>query len=261
MSNILHKYFTSYPSEQNALDIFQNEWSSKFPPESGNLQAGSSPLFQDPKVIWAITEMGGVENKKVLELGPLEGGHTYILEKHGASSILAIEANSRAYLKCLITKEILDLKRSKFLCGNFLEYLRTTNEKFDLCLATGVLYHQINPVELIYLISKVSDRIYMWTHYYDYEPICRNKNNILQKFPSSSKSEYQGFEHTLYRYEYQTALNWQGFSGGTMEYSHWLSRDDILTCLKTFGFEKIRINFEQPDHQNGPCFSLACSKN
>jgi hypothetical protein len=101
----------------------------------------------------------------------------------------------------------------------------------------------------------------MWTHYYDYDPIYRNQNNILQKFPSSSKSEYQGFKHTLYRYEYQTALNWQGFSGGTMEYSNWLNRDDILACLKTFGFEKIRINFEQPDHPNGPCFSLACSKN
>lgn len=260
-SGILHKYFSSKPSIQNALDIFENEWSSKLPEELGNLHAGTTPLFEDEKVIWAISELGGIRNKNILELGPLEGGHTYILEKNGAGSILSIEANSRAYLKCLITKEILGLKRSQFLCGNFIEYLRTTNEQFNICFATGVLYHQINPVELIYLISKISDHVYMWTHYYDYELISRNKNNILEKFPSSSINEYQGFEHTLYRYEYQTALNWQGFSGGTMEYSNWLSRNDILTCLKTFGFEKIKINFEEPDHQNGPCFSLVCSKN
>ncbi len=35
----------------------------------------------------------------ILELGPLEGAHTYQLR------ILAIEANAEAFLKCLVVKE------------------------------------------------------------------------------------------------------------------------------------------------------------
>ncbi len=41
-----------------------------------------------------------------------------MLENMGASSVIAIEANSRAYLKCLITKEILNLRCSRFLIFN-----------------------------------------------------------------------------------------------------------------------------------------------
>lgn len=259
-SEIIHKYFISYPSAQNALDIFKNEWSSKLPLESGNLQAGNTPLFEDPKVIWAISELGGINNKNILELGPLEGGHTYILEKNNAASVLSIESNSRAYLKCLIIKEILDLKKSHFLCGDFVEYLKKNTPRFDVCFAAGVLYHQINPVELIYFISRTSDLLYLWTHYYDEKFITQNKN-ISNKFPSNKTTEYHGFKHTLYRYEYFTALDWQGFSGGTSEYSNWLSKNDLLECLKTFGYNKISINFDQPDHPNGPSLALACRKN
>ena len=99
---ILDYYFRNYPSPQNALDIFKNEWSSKLPAEFAKYQTGTVQLFEDERVNWAVSELGGIENKTVLELGPLEGGNTYMLEKHGAKSVLAIEANSRAFLKCFL---------------------------------------------------------------------------------------------------------------------------------------------------------------
>lgn len=258
-SEILHKYFETAPSIQNTLDIFKGEWSSKMPPELGNVQAGDIPLFDDGRIRWAISQLGSVNGKDILDLGPLEGGYAYLLEKNGAASILSIEANTRAYLKCLIVKEICDLKRSHFLCGNFVEYLRTNERKFDLCFASGVLYHMMNPVELIYLLSKTSDLVYIWTHYFDEKLISQNKN-IAHKFPSHSDSEYEGFKHILHRHEYLAALDWKGFCGGITAYSHWLSRNEILDCLKYFGYEKISIDVEQPDHPNGPSFALACRK-
>jgi SAM-dependent methyltransferase len=80
----------------------------------------------------------------VLELGPLEGGHSFMFERLGAREVIAIEANPRAYLKCLIIKELLDLRRVRFLCGDFLEYLRADGTDFDLVFASGVLYHMRN---------------------------------------------------------------------------------------------------------------------
>src|SRR6058998_2055014 len=97
--SILDYYVKSIPSEQNALDIFKGEWSSSLPPEKGLQTGGVAALFQDGRVKWAVEQFGGVEGQTILELGPLEGAHTYMLEKMGAASVTAIEANTRAYLK------------------------------------------------------------------------------------------------------------------------------------------------------------------
>ena len=259
-SAILEQYIKAAPSPQNALNIFQGEWASKFPPPYEQLQAGNALLFEDARIMWCISEVeGGIEGKRVLELGPLEGGHTYMLEHYGAASIIAVEANTRAYLKCLITKEILNLQRAQFLCGDFVEYLKMNEQRVDFCLASGVLYHMINPVELLTLISKVTDAVMIWTHYYDYNVLSK-RPDFADKFPLSTTGDYEGFRHTLYRFQYHTALNYQGFCGGSNEYSNWLSREDILACLKHLGFNRLKINFEDKNHPNGPCFTVLAQR-
>ncbi len=102
---------------------------------------------------------------RVLELGPLEGGHTYALEKFGAD-VLAIESNSDAYLKCLIAKEITGIK-ARFMLGDVTEFLTSTRERFDLVFACGVLYHMRDPITVIEDISRVTDRCYVWSHVFD----------------------------------------------------------------------------------------------
>jgi hypothetical protein len=249
--SILDQYTTNSPSPQNALDIFKDEWSSLLPDSS--LKAGPIGLFADDRVHWWISQINGFANKTVLELGPLEAGHTYMIEKAEAASILAIEANSRAYLKCLIIK----LQRSNFLYGDFVEFLKMNAVPFDICVASGVLYHMKNPAELISLIAKATNQVLLWTHYYDAEIIPKKYGN---RFAAGMESQHDGFQHVLYKHSYGTALNSASFCGGNQPFSHWMSREDILRCLRHFGFEKIEINFEQPDHPNGPSFALVATK-
>ncbi len=59
----------------------------------------------------------------------------------------------------------------------------------------------------------------------------------------------------MHRQEYKIALNHSGFCGGSDDYSYWLSRDEILACLKFFGFKRIQISFDHPNHVHGPCFA------
>ena len=254
-SQILDQYVTTAPSQQAALDIFEGEWASMLPAPFTALRAGSAGLFGDPRVAWGMQVLGGVDGKTVLELGPLEAGHTYMLEQGGAASIIAVEANTRAYLKCLIVKEVLGLQRARFLCGDFVEYLRAVQGTFDVCLASGVLYHMRDPVELIALLARATDRVFIWTHYYD-RAVLAQAPHLTQKFTGSTTAERDGFRHTLHRFQYAEALNSQGFCGGSSEYSHWLSRTDILACLKHFGLSDIQINFDDPAHPNGPSFAL-----
>lgn len=260
-ANMIDYYEQSVPNPQTALNIFDGEWMSKLPKEwSSQYHAGPNELFEDPKVAWFIEAIGGVSGKNILELGPMEGAHTYMLEKNGAGSVTAIEANTRAFLKCLIIKEILELNKSRFLCGNFVEYLRNNREKFDIVLASGVLYHMANPAELIELCSRTADTVFIWTHYYDALKISSNKK-IAHRFEQGQQAEHRNFRHTLYRHEYDTHLfTNRRFLGGGDHYSSWMTKPDITACLKHFGFSSVEINYDQPDAPSGPCFALAARK-
>jgi hypothetical protein len=250
---ILDDYVKTAPSAQNAVDIFKGEWSCLLPPP---LVGGTVPVFDDVRIEWAAQQFAGFVGKRVLELGPLEAGHTYMIEQRGAAEIVAIEANTRAFLKCLIVKEILGLQRARFLCGDFVEYLRPKQEKFDICIASGVLYHQQNPVELLELLSQTTDRLFLWTHYYDRIIISSNPH-LHAKFPGATETSVAGYRHQLYRQEYQTALNWQGYCGGAAEHSHWLEKEAIIGALRHFGFTDIRLALDHQNHPHGPSFALA----
>ena len=253
--DISRPYVTSAPNPQNALDIFRGEWWTQMPEPFSGLSAGEIRLFEDPRVQWALSQLGNVEGQSVLELGPLEGAHTYMLERAGFKTILSIEANPRAFLKCLVMKEILELKRCRFVCGDFLAYLHNCPAPVDAVIACGVLYHMADPVELIGLLSKITRRLFVWTHYYDERMIPQNRN-VKRRFRGNHRAEYGGFEHQVFRYEYGGRLQPARFCGGPRPYAHWMLREEILGSLKHFGFQEIQTSFERPDHPNGPAFAV-----
>ena len=53
-------------------------------------------------------------------------------------------------------KEAVGLSRTRFLLGDFCEYLETTDERFDLVFASGVLYHMADPIGLIESVGRVA---------------------------------------------------------------------------------------------------------
>jgi hypothetical protein len=258
---LLEQYVTGAPCPQNALDLFRDEWASKLPEPFTHLTKGSAELFDDGRIKWLAQELGGtLRDSTVLELGPLEGGHSHMLERFGAKDVIAIEANKRAYLKCLIVKELLQMQRVRFLCGDFVDYLRADGPSFSICVASGVLYHMRNPAELIALLARRCTRhLLLWSHYYDHDTITGNPN-LACKFPQQATAEHEGFAHTLYRYEYQAALNWRGFCGGSAAASNWMNRADLLRCLEYFGFTNFRFNYDDPHHPNGPAFTILADR-
>ena len=161
------------PSPQTAVDVFRGRWACDLSKLLGVDGTGINDLFGEDRrpsqAAVSLGENGRIEGWRVLELGPLEAAHTWRLEQLGAGEIIAIEANVEAYLKCLIVKEELQLKRSRFLLGDFVEFLNRTQQSFDLILASGVLYHLSNPLEAIRQIATHASRCFVWTHYYDRE--------------------------------------------------------------------------------------------
>jgi SAM-dependent methyltransferase len=257
--NVQDVYVREFPSDQKALDIFSGEWTSQLPEAWAQLQAGTTPLFDDPRVHWALRELGGADEKTVLELGPLEGGHSYMLEKAGSRSILAIEGNTRAYLRCLVVKEILGLRRVRFLCGDFGQYLKESTDLFDIVFASGVLYHQQAPVELLATIARAAPALYLWTHYYDAAAVTE-KQHVSARLGAAQTCEFDGFAFTQHEYRYLEARKWSGFCGGPHDSAQWLLRDDIIRALRHFGYAEISIAFDDISHPNGPSLALVARR-
>lgn len=253
----LVEYLQLEPHPLNPLSIFLDQWSSKFPTPFVDIGPGPHTLFEDLRIEKMFSYLGDTKNYKVLELGPLEGGHSYMLSPR-VDRVVSVEANRNAFLKCLIVKNLFDLHNVEFLYGDFTKM--SPHEKFDLIVAVGVLYHMEDPIKLIELLSQKSDRIFFWTHYY--EP---NLNLWNQKLLQSERWEFgrtQVIEGAIarnvrvVRYKYNEALGWAGFCGGPGLGSSWIYKDDFLKILTDLGFDLLEISFDTPDHANGPAFCV-----
>lgn len=255
--SILDSYTDAAPSAQQAVDIFAGEWSSRLPDQLG-VESGWVGLFDDPRIEELLAWLGDVEGIRVLELGPLEGGHTYMLDRAGAV-VDAVESNSRAYLKCLVVKELLGIQRARFLRGDFVAYLKETDEQYDLVLASGVLYHMVDPIEFLELVTAASRRIALWTHYFDEDVLANSPT--AQHFSASAEPVTVGDRtYMLHPREYLHALTSDGFGGGPRAYSRWMEREDILDELRRLGFGKLEITHETVDHMNGPAFLVLAER-
>jgi hypothetical protein len=245
------------PSAQETVELIDG-WVSIFPPEVGVSTNGYARLFDDPRATWAIDRLGGVKDADILELGPLEGGHTYMLDRAGAKSIIAIEGTKRCFLKCLITKELCAVKSANFLLGDFVSWLEQDRRRFDLIWATGVLYHMTEPLKLLRSIAERTDRLHIWTHFYP------DNFTPTEPFPAPiigvRDVEFEGRKIRHFDRTYEGAQSTVAYCGGMFSGSSWLRRGDILDALETFGLSKIEIDFENYDNSNGPSFALVARR-
>ncbi|MSU69189.1 MAG: class I SAM-dependent methyltransferase [Opitutaceae bacterium] len=235
-----HPFVAGLPTAQNALDIFSGEWASRFPAAGPAVQAGTVPLFEDPRLTWAdnaLRELSrqGFSGQTVLELGPLEAGHTYALTQLGAQEVVAVEANTRAYLKCLIAKEVLGIPRAHFLLGDALAYLRSGPPTFDVGIACAFLNHMVEPVEVIALLARCCRRVFVWNVVYD-ESLFVKQPEMAPRFGPARENSFEGFRHTLFPHYYGDGIDYRKFLGGAQPSCCWMRSADVEAALRHFGF-------------------------
>jgi hypothetical protein len=257
VDDLLEAYTIEPPSAQTQAALFPGEWTSAVPLADGTTIGGPrEDLFADERIEWLLAQTGPLDGMRVLELGPLEAGHTTMLERAGATDVVAVEAHQRAFLRCLVVKNLLDL-RARFELGDFVAYMHEHETVWDLVVASGVLYHMADPLELLDLLGRKARRVFIWTHYWD-EEMLRQRPDVADRFASrtTQPSTRSGFTATLHRYEYGAGAHAPSFCGGSRAHTHWLSRADILGALEHYGFGEPRIAFDDPWCPHGPAFAL-----
>lgn len=248
------------PSYQNAIDLLPG-WNHALPVEL-NLNAGPAFLYEDTRIHWAVSQYGSLEGKRILELGPLEGSHTSLFERLGARRIDAVEANKLAYLRCLVVKEILGLRRSRFHLGDFVRGLQSPT-RYDLIVACGVLYHMADPLLLLERMAARTDAVYLWTHYFDDDemPVGDPRRGAFRA-PEPPHNEFtqkahqNGVEMTLHLRSYYKAWQNTQYCGGPVDRHFWLEKSQLIAALGALGFNQLAFADEAPDHPNGPAMSI-----
>ena len=223
-------FLESAPSVENIINIFgEGGWMCKLPLEG--VATGGWDVFNDRR-IYDWNDIYPVAGKKILELGSSECAHAYMLEKLGAASVTCIESHQVYFLKGMVVKDLFGLK-AKLLLGDFRAYLKDCNERFDIVLASGVLYHMTDPIRLINDIARVADNAFVWTHYYSEER--KNCNTVFEKEPIPLSEKYSGYK------QYYGDTSSKNFPGGTRPYSVFMKRDDIIAALKDAGFINVTV--------------------
>jgi Protein of unknown function (DUF1698) len=244
-----NKFEARFPTHQNAIDIFGDRWASKVEEVYPGLISGPGPYFSmDRRPSIAAQHLGfkpgSLQGMNILELGPLEGAHTYQLAKLEADRILAIEANAEAFLKCLVVKEILQTPRCRFVLGDCLKFLQESHDQFDMIFCSGILYHMEDPFELIKAVAARTDRVFLWTHYFD-----PNVPVVPGRHPKQVYCD--GLQLTFYEQVYGNT-SYSKFWGGNMPTASWLTKEDIERCFRHFGFE-LTVVEDNSRHRHGPC--------
>ncbi len=236
---VREKFSNDMPTELSSLAIKAGEW--KFDYDKLSLEEIWKNIRNDRRGAWCATNFPGFDKFDVLELGPGEGYLSAALEEAGAKSVTSIEGNAENFLKCLLLKNILNLK-TKYLYGDVSKYVSGTNKQFDMIFACGVLYHLIDPVQFIIDCGKISSRIYIWTTVYDDE-ILSLGGYQAECFSADDKREVKfGRERFTYHkrlYQPQT-LRDSKYAGGMSAYSNWISKEDVFKAVHLAGYRLVQ---------------------
>lgn len=203
----------------------------------GEACGGTEDKEHDPVLLWELEKIGGCKGKNIVELGPYEGGQTVALCRGGANTVIGIESNPNAYVRCLVTKRVMNLHNAEFVYADAAKLLPLSKHPpIDFVLANGVLYHQRNPAKLIYDLAEMTDAVLVWTQ-------------VANDTSPSNLSAHCEVDEKLYH----GRLNTYGerkpeFSGGPNPTSLWLFPEEMRRCFKEAGFNNW---IEKPCFANG----------
>ena len=250
-------YVDQPPSPQQTVDVFKGEWASRLP--IPGVVSGKAPLFEDTRIHWLLDELGGVDGIKALELGPLEGGHSWMLEQAGAARVVAVEGNKAGFLKCLLVQRLLGMPNVEFVLGDFDRVLATGERRYDLLVASGVLYHLADPLRTLQAMMRTSDRIFIWSHFADADAMPPGDRRRRPMTGQVRIAEHDGDRLTYHIRSYLGTHRISAFCGGRESAAVWMESAEVIALLERHGYHVTRGPVE-PDHPAGPALCLLATR-
>lgn len=178
--------------------------------------------------------------KSIVELGSLEGGHSFALaNSETVEKVLAIESREVNIERAKFVKKVLDDKKVDFFQGDLEKLDFGQFGKFDAVFCSGLLYHLPKPWELIPKLAKISPNIFIWTQVSE---------------EAKAKKMREGWRGKFYR----EGGIFDPLSGMSKK-SFWFSLGSLINILTENGYRQVKIIESNLKHPNGPAVTLAAT--
>jgi hypothetical protein len=178
----------------------------------------------------------------ILELGSLEGAHTFLLAEHrGVKRVVALEGRERNLRKARLIQGLLQVRNAEFAQANLEESDLSAFGEFDAIFCSGLLYHLPEPWKLIERLPAIAQSLFIWTHYApdaDAEVI---SNGLRGKIfvEGGSEEPLSGMSPT----------------------SMWLTLGSLIVSLTKSGYRSIHVIHNDLTHSNGPAVTIGATIN
>jgi SAM-dependent methyltransferase len=176
----------------------------------------------------------------ILELGSLEGAHSFMLAQHpGVKRVVALEGREANLRKARFLQERLQIHTVEFAQANLEHAELAKFGKFDAIFCCGLLYHLPEPWRLIQQCSSIAPFLFIWTQY-SAEKEAHNLGNGLR-----GKTHIEGGPDEPLSGMSATAI--------------WLTLDSLRDLLVRSGYGTVEVIYDDPAHPNGPAVTLGAT--
>jgi hypothetical protein len=173
----------------------------------------------------------------ILELGSLEGAHTFILAEHpSVRRVLALEGREANLRKARFVQELLRIRNAEFAQANLEQTDLAAFGKFDAVFCSGLLYHLPEPWKLIEQLPALAPVLFIWTQYAAEEEAIDVGHGLRGKIHGEG-----GPDEPL---------------SGMSPTSIWLTLASLRESLSASGYTKIEIIHDDTAHANGPAVTI-----
>ncbi|MEY2490242.1 MAG: hypothetical protein QOC70_2184 [Verrucomicrobiota bacterium] len=173
----------------------------------------------------------------ILELGSLEGAHTFMLAKRaGTKRVLALEGREPNLRKARLVQELLDVRNVEFAQANLENSDVARFGKFDAVFCSGLIYHLPEPWKLIAQLSAIAPNLFIWTHY---------------AADADAKIVSGGLRGKIHP-EGGAADPLSGMSSTAT----CLTLESLITALTRSGYASVQVIDNDPTHANGPVVTI-----
>ena len=195
---------------------------------------GDADLVDDGRIALFLETFPGC--RTVLELGSLEGAHSFSLARH-VEHVTAIEGRRANLEKAQLVQGLLGVENVTFLQADLDDSDRDLGSRFDALFCVGLLYHLQRPWLLLDRFAGWSDRVFLQTHFAD------AAEDTVEGLPGRTYGEY-GRRDPL---------------SGLSQTSFWLTLPALTGRLEQNGY-RVREVERNMAHPHGPIVTLAAER-
>ena len=176
----------------------------------------------------------------ILELGSLEGAHSFILaQRPGVKRVVALEGREFNLRKARFVQELLHISNVEFAQANLENSDLAAFGTFDAVFCSGLIYHLPEPWKLISQLPALAPNLFIWTHY------------AADADAEIVSDGLRGKVHS----EGGAADPLSGMSATAT----WLTLESLMAALTRSGYASTHVIDNNPAHPNGPAVTIGAT--